>query len=202
MKTHVNLLNEDERRDPGVMVLRRTLNVLAMVALIALVLYGLHAVVMLRNASGRLRRAEAQWRTLEADNARAVALAASFAELTRVRSDLAAFSNVQIVVGARLHALARAVPPEIQLTEVSWSQDLVDDTGAAARQYAIAISGRTPAMGSEAVVKTLIDALRVAPESAGFGTVTPGGMSVDPKVQDTMENIFTIRCLYAPRRYL
>ena len=202
MKTHVNLLNADERRDPGVMVLRRMLNALALVALTAVIVYGLYAGVMLRDVNSRLRRAEAHWRTLEADNARAVALAASFAELTRVRSELAAFSNVQIVVGARLNALARAIPPDIQLTEVSLSQDLVDDNGAAARQYVIAVTGRTPALGSEAAVKMLIDALRQTPASVGFGTVTPGGMSVDPKVQDAMENIFAIRCLYAPRSYL
>ena len=199
MKVHINLLVPDERRNPGVMLIRTATSTLCLVACAAFVLYGLHALWMLRDAQRSQSRSDAQWKTLEADHMRAERLQTDRAELERLTSDLAAFSNAQISVSAQLQGLARCIPADVQLTEVVWSQGLIDDDGRAARQQTLKIVGGTVSEASETRVQEILTALRSAP--VDFGTVLPGGIRVDPKAANASTVIFEIRCVLAPRRF-
>lgn len=201
MKAHINLLTIDERRDPRGMLLRTTIGTLSAVAVVAVVLYGIHAVFTLNDAQRRQRRAEAQWVSLKPDYERAENLRILCEDLERVSAELAAFSNVQITVSSRLLCLAQCVHPEVQIMEAGFNQFQVDDHGVPSRQYEMKLIGRTATEGSDGRVQGIIEDLQSVPEPDDFGTVIPGGIRVDPQSKDALESVFEIRCLFIPRSY-
>ena len=201
MNAHINLLAMNERRNPGVMVMKLVVRVGALVAVAAILLYGILSYVLLKDAGIRLQRAATQWSRIRSDHEYAEKLRAECLEIERRQAELAAFSNVQISASLCLLNLARCVPADIQLTEVSLSHALADDDGHAARRYEIMIAGRTATDDSDARLEAFMQALRDVPEDGGFGTVTPVGIRVDPRVDNARDSLFEIRCRQAARRY-
>ncbi len=198
---NINLLQETERRDPGVMVLRTTWWTLSGVAIAALALYGLHAFITLQEAQLRKKRAEAQWESLRSDFRRYEVTHDKLNAITAVAANLAAFSNAQVNVSTRLLALAAAIPPQVQLTEVALRHTNTEDESGMARQFELRLAGRVAAENSDAAVKAIIAALQAVEPPNEFGTVEPGGIRVDPQSLGSLANIFEIRCKFAPRRY-
>lgn len=201
MNAHINLLKDEERRHPGAVLLRSLVGTASLVAVAALVLYGVLAYLLLVDARGGQQRAEMQWSRLKPDAERAERLRIVCEELERLQAELAAFSNVQVSASARLRQLAACVPAEIQLTEVAFSHILVIDEGQAARQHVVEIAGRTATDGSDARVEAFMEALRAWTEPPGFGVVMPGSLRVDPQARNGQESLFQIRSQLEPRRY-
>lgn len=201
MNAHINLLALDERRNPGVMIMKTVLGTGGLVAIAGILIYGVMAYVLLKDTETRLKCAEAQWASIKPDFDRAERLHAECLELERMQAELAAFSNVQVSAVLRLGHLARCVPVDIQLTEVSLSHSLEDDDGHAARRYVMKITGRTATDGCADRLEAFMQALRNVPEEEVFGTVTPLGLRVDPRVDNARDSLFEISCRTAARRY-
>ncbi len=199
MNAHINLLEMDERRNPGIMLMQKALGTGALVVVVAVVLYGFLSYLLLAEARSRLLRAGEQWARIKPDHESAEEQIAACQELERMQAELAAFSNAQLAASGRLLRLARCVPAGIQLTEVVLSHTLAEDDGAPARRYELEIAGRTPTEGSDACMKSFIQTLQAVPHEEGFGEVKPLGLQIDPR--NAHESLFEIRCQLEARRY-
>jgi hypothetical protein len=201
MNAHINLLDIGERRNPGIMLMQKALGTGALAVIAAVVLYGLFAYFLMAEARGRLQRAEVQWKEIKPSYELAEKQVAACRELERMRVELAAFSNAQIVASGRLLQLAYCVPERVQLTEVGLSHSLKVDDGKPARAYELKIAGRTATAGSAACLESFMQTLRAVPREEGFGDVKPLGLHVDPRVENARESLFEIQCLLDTRRY-
>lgn len=201
MNAHINLLEMDERRNPGVMLMQKALGTGALVVIVGVVLYGVLSSLLLADARSRLLRAKEQWERIKPDHGHAEKEIAACRELERMQAELAAFSNAQLAVSGRMLRLARCVPAGIQLTEVALTHTLEEEDGAPARRYELKIAGRTPTEGSDACLESFMQALREVSPEEGFGTVSPLGLRVDPRVDNARESLFEIRCQIESRRY-
>lgn len=199
MNAHINLLEMDERRNPGVMLMQKALGTGALVVIVGVVLYGVLSSLLLADARSRLLRAKEQWERIKPDHGRAEKEIAACRELERMQTELAAFSNAQLEVSGRMLRLARSVPAGIQLTEVALTHTLEEEDGAPARRYELKIAGRTPTEGSDACMKSFIQTLHAVPQEEGFGEVQPLGLQIDPR--NARESLFEIRCQLEARRY-
>lgn len=201
MRIHVNLLSPAERRSPAGMMLRRAVDALLIVAVVGCMLYGLHARMMLREAHREKERGVAQWEDLKETHAEAQRLRRQFDDLERMAGDLAAFSNAQVKVAARLPALARCIPRDIQLLELALAHEQLEQDDSVARQYVLTIRGRSSPIDSEERINALMAALRTSPSPLDFGRVTPGGIRVAAGDDQALMNIFEIRCTFPPVNY-
>ncbi len=199
MSLHIDLFTEDERANPSGKILQTTLITVAVVILLGLACYVFQTFFMLQASQAALARAQRRNDEMKQNHKVALALIADIAEARACLDEMTAFSNVQARVAAQLYAMAVSVPPEIQLTQLKVGNALV--AGGAgknlpARQYTASITGRTDAQDVNARIRRFILELR---ESGLFGTVTPGGVSVDPS--KSTDRIFEVNFALEPRGY-
>ncbi len=199
MSLHIDLFLENERANPSGKILMTTLITGAVVVLLGLALYVFQTFFMLQASQASLARAQRRSDEMKQNHKLALALIADIAEARACLGEMTAFSNVQAQVAEQLYALAVSVPPDVQLTQLKLDNALVADPAAPnvpARQYTAAITGRTDAEGVNERVRGFIVEMRSAEL---FGTVTPGGVSVDPA--KSTDRIFEVNFALDPRAY-
>ena len=199
MSLHIDLFTENERANPSGKILQTTLITVAVVILLGLACYVFQTFFMLQASQASLARAQRRNDEMKQNHKVALALIADIAEARACLDEMTAFSNVQSRVAAQLYAMAVSVPPEIQLTQLKVGNALVaggDGKNLPARQYTASITGRTDAQDVNARIRGFILELR---ESGLFGTVTPGGVSVDPS--KSTDRIFEVNFALEPRSY-
>ncbi len=199
MSLHIDLFTETERANPSGKILLTTLITGAVVVLLGLAFYVFQTFFMLQASQASLARAQRRSDEMKQNHKVALALIADISEARACLEEMTAFSNVQAKVAAQLYAIAVCVPPEIQLTQLKIDNALVADNvqkSMPARQYSATISGRTDAEGVNERVRGVILKMRTANR---FGTVTPGGVSVDPA--KSTDRIFEINYALEPHAY-
>ena len=200
MSLHIDLFSENERANPSGKILQTTLITGAVVVLLGLALYVFQNFFILQASQAALARAQRRSDEMKQNHKLALSLIADIAEARASLDEIVAFSNAQAQVARQLYAIAVSVPPDIQLTRLSIDTALVSDGShddLPARQYNATITGRTDAEGVNGRIRSFIAEMKGA--DGLFGTVTPGGVSVDPA--KSSDRIFEVNFALEPRAY-
>ena len=142
MNLQVNLLDPGERHSPGGVLLRASMRIGAVLGVALLLGFAFWLALEVSREQTKLSAAKGQWQRIEPELRHAEALREAALAQTRQLGELRAFSNAQLRVTERLHAIARAVPEQVQLTEVSLSEKTVEAASQPARQFEIRLLGR------------------------------------------------------------
>ncbi len=202
MNLQLNLLHVSERRRPGGMLVVALLR-LATFAIVGVVLLALaQAAATHADMRRQEQAAEAHWKSIEQDFARAQAVQAECDTLRRTLGELEAFSNVQVRVAERLRTLAALVPDAIQLTELSWRHDPASVSNAPARRCCIKICGCISGTNAADEVRDFIEALRNSPAPVDFGAVAAGSFGLASlDAASEQKYLFEVGAAFDPRRF-
>jgi Tfp pilus assembly protein PilN len=208
----VNLIRDEERRSAAMVYLRQAARAVGALLVLAILLLVLVMGVRLRNVRASADEARARWKKLEPDFVRVQQLRSGRNAAAQVDQDLRAFTNAQLRFAARLEAIGRLVPANVQLTELRLTQQEVlqpaDKTRPAAgkttqRVYELRLVGRTGGPQARESVSRLIESLRSdAVFSGTVEKVSSTSFRQDPAPGAARDDrIFEIGCRFKPRRF-
>ncbi len=199
MSLHIDLFKSEEKKDPLSIFFQTACLALLFFITIGLCLFSVGSFLELQNASFRLSRAKSQEKNMANDFKRAASVKKEIVELTKIKTELVAFSNAQLRVSNRLYSLSKITPSDVQLLSFSlFNKDVANET-IPARKYSATLEGRTKSEGAETRIQLMINTLTLQPVPNNFDNVIAGGVKVDPRKLD--EKTFEIRFDFSPRNY-
>lgn len=204
MTYHIDLLLENERRHatpPLVRALFRGFVLLAVTVVLAITVLLMHES---RRAHTQLIDAQKRWQDLKPRYEDLQRVRASLQELRAAKRQLDNCGDTRLPWGQELADLQRAVPAEVQLTELTVSQFVGSPTSSVktARIYTLRLSGKVGGDEADAHVKDLM--AHVSSETATGRVesvaVPPGGFRQDTdRGAGRSDRVFELICRYRPR---
>ena len=199
---HINLILESEQRSASLIPLHAVIRIvvggLGLLVAMAVVSFYTSYRALQRDTEETLE----EWKHTEPKYKAALDLRTDLAVRNDLMKEISGWRDTRLGWGAQLAALRGAVPPAIQLTEISVSHDLfVMANNTPARVYEVRLAGRVGAAQSEAAVSEFTDAFRQPPFTAWIesAVIPPGRFRQDAQVKT--DRIFEIVCKYKPRRF-
>ncbi len=164
-----------------------TMPILGGIGAVIIILF-LVIVVYPRLQARTLRKLTARWEGMEKEYKEVVQLKGEQKKLKAIQQNIKTITSGSILWAARLNDVSDALPPEIQLTELSTQREKSAEKG---ERIVLVISGRVPAFPGEQAIGNFIKGLRQNEGfTADFSEIRP------PSSKTTAEGYktFTLKC--------
>ena len=164
-----------------------TMPILGGIGAVIIILF-LVIVVYPRLQARTLRKLTARWEGMEKEYKEVVQLKGEQKKLKAIQQNIKTITSGSILWAARLNDVSDALPPEIQLTELSTQREKSAEKG---ERIVLVISGRVPAFPGEQAIGNFIKGLR---QSEGFTACFPEIRPPSSKTTAEGYKTFTLKC--------
>ena len=199
MSLRIDLIQPDEQRSASPIGLK-VVGRLALIGLVAGVsAYAALNITSITALSRQLRSARTEWDNTKPRRADAATLIQEVKENLATDQEISGWMASRLAWSGQLLAVARLVPPEMQLTSLSIQHDFQIVGGkTTARAFNLALDGRCTGRGSEGLVQSLKESLhRDSVTGPLIETVEVARFREDPL--NEQDRLFQITVKYRPR---
>jgi Tfp pilus assembly protein PilN len=199
----VNLMLDTEMRSASPVSLTMIIRTAAGTLIVLFLLLVLSLFTSFRALQNNVTYTGQAWKQTEPKYLAAVQLRSSLTQKIATLREIQGWRNTRITWGGQFETLETVIPPMVQLTEVIITQDLLlMSNNIPARVFELRLAGRTGAVGSEASVSEIREALVSQPpfdEMIETASIPPGSFRQDPV--NRSDRAFEIVCKYRPKLF-